>query len=337
MNTLTIPRPTSVGIMLSYKCTCNCKHCMYACSPKWPDDWLPLDDARTIISQLAELLPPHIRPGYVGLNHGLHFTGGEPFMNYSLLLNCTAMAKEMGIHSIFVETNAFWSRDDDTARRMLTDLKTAGLNGILISANPFVVEHVPFERVQRAARISEELFPGGVMVYQQYFYRQFQQAGLTRTMSFEKYAKKAKRSLGHVELFANGRAPYKLGALFKHYAAEHFFGSACERELIRDWHIHIDNYGNYVPGYCGGLTLGDARDIEDLCWGGIDLDQHPILDALLTDIELLYEIAVSRGYRECEGGYISKCHLCADTRRYLYPRGPFRELAPAGFYEHLQN
>jgi pyruvate-formate lyase-activating enzyme len=41
----------------------------------------------------------------VDLNHGLHFTGGEPFMNFDLLLRLVKIADELGNPSTFVETN----------------------------------------------------------------------------------------------------------------------------------------------------------------------------------------------------------------------------------------
>ena len=40
MTTVAIPAPISGGLMLSYKCTAACQHCMYACSPKWDADWI---------------------------------------------------------------------------------------------------------------------------------------------------------------------------------------------------------------------------------------------------------------------------------------------------------
>jgi len=53
-----------------------------------------------------------------------------------------------------------------------------------------------------------------------------------------------------------GRAPYKLGYLYKKYPAKKFFNEYCKEELTRDWHVHVDNYGNYMVGYCGGISLG---------------------------------------------------------------------------------
>ncbi len=77
-----IPRPISGGLMLSYKCQAACRHCMYACSPKWRGDWITVDKLDQLFPQLAKVSEPgpHDRQ-YMSLNHGLHFSGGEPFLN----------------------------------------------------------------------------------------------------------------------------------------------------------------------------------------------------------------------------------------------------------------
>lgn len=174
-----------------------------------------------------------------------------------------------------------------------------------------------------------------VIIYQPFFYNQFRRLEINGTMRFERYLDVGGHGLQHVELFPNGRVPHKLGHLYRHHPAEMFLGSSCERELIRDWHVHIDNECDYIPGYCGGLSLGDARDLGALN-NGIDLDQYPVLRALLTDLEELLLLGLEFGYQEQEG-YVSKCHLCVDIRRHLVAHGDFQELKPEGFYRHLED
>jgi len=333
---LAVPEPFSGGILLSYKCTSSCRHCLYACSPAWKADWLSLSDAEAILTQLAASLRGKYPDfGSVGVNQGIHFTGGEPFLNFDLLLEVTAIAHRLGIPSTFVETNCVWCIDDETTRDKLKQLKEAGLQGILISANPFIVEYVPFARIQRAVRIALEVFPGNVMVYQRFFYEQFRRMGLQGTLPFHEYLQRAGHGLHHAELLPGGRVAYKLGDLLQQHPAEHFFAAACRQELIRDWHIHVDNYCNFVPGYCAGISLGDARDLDALCQG-IRLDQLPVLRALLTGMEELYRLGEEFGY-EVQDGYVSKCHLCLDIRRHLVKVGEFKELRPKEFYEHLED
>jgi MoaA/NifB/PqqE/SkfB family radical SAM enzyme len=309
---------------------------MYACSPSWPADWISREDATRVLSQLADKMRgKYPYPGQVGVNEGIHFTGGEPFLNFDLLLYLTETAERLGIPSTFVETNGFWCRDDNTTRERLRALKDAGLDGILISANPFILEGISFERTKRAVRISREVFGRNAIVYQAFFYEQFKSLDLRETLAFEDYLRRAGIGLQYVELFANGRVPFKLADLYQQHPAHRFFGASCRRELIREWHIHVDNYCNFVPGYCGGLSLGDARELDALC-RGIDLDELPVLKALLTDLADLYHLGVECGYEEREH-YISKCHLCVDVRRHLVRHGDFEELEPREFYERLED
>jgi hypothetical protein len=309
---------------------------MYACSPRWPPDWLSEEDGELVLTQLSRAMRDNRSyPGGVSLNEGLHFTGGEPFLNFGLLLRLTEMAARSGMPSIFVETNGFWCGEDGEAREKLRLLKDAGMDGIMVSANPFILEQVPFERTERAAHISREVFGSNAMVYQDIFFRVFQALGVREALSFEEFLVEAGSSIQYAEILPNGRLPYKLGMLTELYPASHFFGSSCQRELLRDWHVHVDNYCNLVPGFCGGLSLGDARELDKLCLG-IDLDARPVLKALLTDLEDLLRLGKEHGYQEREG-YVSKCHLCADVRRHLVERGDYTELKPPAFYARLED
>jgi hypothetical protein len=332
---LSIPEPYSAGLLLSYKCSGTCKHCLYGCSPRWHADWISEADAEVVLSQLADKMRgKYPFPGQVGVNDGVHFTGGEPFLNHELLLWLTAMAKELSIPTTFVETNGFWARDDESAREKLLALREAGLDGILISANPFILEQVPFERTERAARVSREVFGRNAIIYQALFFEQFKLMGLTGTLPFDEYLQRGGQALQHVELFANGRVPYKMAHLFEHHPAEAFITASCRRELVRDWHVHVDNYCNYLPGFCGGLSLGDARDLDAIC-GGIDLDRLPVIGALLEGLGALHCLGVDWGYRDRAEGYISKCHLCLEIRGHLARHGEFEELRPLEMYERF--
>lgn len=338
MRKLYIPEPFSGGLFLSYKCTSKCKHCMYCCSPEWKADWISEKDTDKILTSLSgRIRATPLGSERIGVNHGLHFTGGEPFLNSDLLLKVIQMAEALKIPSTFVETNCFWCIDDKTTRDKLMQLKDAGLKGILISVNPFITEHVPFESTERAVRISREVFSRNMIIYQEFFYDEFKRFGIKGVLSFEEYLQRARESLHYIELLPMGRATYKLNYLYRKYQARRFFGESCKEELTRPWHVHIDNYCNYMTGYCGGISLGDARNLDAICQG-VDLDEYPILEALVTNVKRLYEIGKKEfGYREQEEGYISKCHLCLDIRRHLaLQTDKFKELKPREFYFHLE-
>lgn len=337
-----VPVPKSGGIMLTYKCSATCRHCMYACSPRWPADWISeeaLTDMITTIAPSIEAAP--FGQGAVSLNHGLHFTGGEPFLNFDLLSRGTEIASNSGIPSLFVETNSSWASDDTTTYEKLSGLKDKGMQGILISVNPFYLENIPFDRTERAIRISHEVFGRNSFVYQQTYYNRFKELDIHGTMPLEEYLQiENKPEFGrNVEFFLNGRSPYAMEkfSIFPQYRARYFFDEPCVPSFLRSWHNHFDNYGNYMPGYCGGISFGKASDLPELLQNGLDEDSHPVLSFIVDDdFEGLFDFAASYGYTEREKGYLSKCHLCADIRKHLVGKGEFSELRPKEFYNHLR-
>ena len=323
--------------MLSYKCSAKCRHCMYACSPDWEADWIAEQDLERGLAQLAQSIQPSPwGEETISLNHGLHLSGGEPFMNYGLLSRAIEIAHELGIPSLFVETNCYWCRDDTTTRERLEHLWAAGLKGILISVNPFYAEYVPFERTERCIRISHELFGKNMFVYQAEYYTQFVQLGMRDRLSLEAYLERVGGRLAdRMELFLMGRAARELRSFYPRYPAHTFFGQPCRPSFLRNWHNHFDNYGHLVPGYCGGISLGSWLDLDRLVEDGIDTEAHPVLGFLIAeDAQGLLGYAKDLGYEEAKG-YLSKCDLCLDIRKYLVAHYDVPELQPKAFYEHV--
>ena len=325
--------------MLSYKCSAECRHCMYACSPTWDGDWITEESLAACLSQLAGRI--HSSPWgahAIGLNDGLHFSGGEPFLNYELLLKATGIAERLHIPSTFVETNAFWCRSDEVTRQKLQRLKSAGLKGILISVNPFYAEYVPFERTERCIRLSQEVFGANVAVYQLEYYRLFQRLGIRDRIPLEDYmALAGGQSLaGRVEMFLMGRAARQLRDLYRTYPAHRFLDQPCQPPFLRDWHNHFDNYGNLMLGFCGGISLGPWRELEGLTQEGIELEDHPVLAYLIAgDMRGLFHFAQDLGYQASHDGYVSKCDFCLEIRKHLVSVGDFSELQPRQFYAHV--
>jgi organic radical activating enzyme len=330
-----LPAPISMGLLLSYQCNAKCRYCMYASSPKWKD-WIQVEDLEKILVQLSDKIQPSpYGEDIISLNHGLHFTGGEPFLNFELLLKAVEIANELNIPSTFVETNCFWCKDDKTTKDYLMLLKDKGLKGILISVNPFYLEYVPFERTERGIKIAQEVFGENVAVYQLEYYLQFKRLNLKGKIRFEDYCRLDEDLTKNVELFLMGRAVYRLSDIYPEYHLEQLLNIPCLPPFIRSWHNHVDNYGNYIPGFCAGISLGDCKNLGKLLKQGLDLDRYPILKFLINgDFKGLLQFAKDFGYQELQG-YLSKCHLCVDIRRYLVIKGEFEELKPKEFYSQL--
>jgi len=84
--------------------------------------------------------------------------------------------------------------------------------GILVSVNPFNVEYIPFNRIERVARIGKQIFQGNLVVYQDFYMNLFKRLKVDKTISFEEFLKKVnfKDLYSYIELLPMGRAPYKL-------------------------------------------------------------------------------------------------------------------------------
>jgi hypothetical protein len=93
-----------------------------------------------------------------------------------------------------------------------------------------------------------------------------------------------------------------------------------------------------MTGYCGGISLGDARNLNQICQG-IELDEYPLIAMLVSNggIGKLFQFSVEEfGYKQLRDGYVSKCHLCIDMRKYIVERtNEFKELRPKEFYSNL--
>lgn len=141
----------------------------------------------------------------------------------------------------------------------------------------------------------------------------------------------------NVELFLMGRAAFKLKDLYPKHPPDYFFKEPCQTPFLRKWHNHFDNYGNYMPGYCGGISLGNWRYLDKFLKDGIELNQYPILEFIVKqDFEGLFRFAKDFVFQERAEGYVSKCALCVDIRKHLLSKREFKELQPKEFYSHLE-
>lgn len=341
MKRIRIPKPVSGGLLLSYRCSARCRHCIYGCEPSWSGDWIQEEHLKEVLGALSTVIEADpLGSEHVGFNTGLHITGGEPFLHVDRLARAFELAKEHGIPSLFAETNAVFAVNDDITYEKLTRVKNAGMHGVMISVNPFTAEYVPFERTERAIRIAGNLFGENMLVFQARYIPFFRQIARSDTIPFKTFLARIGRETfaSHISFFIAGRAPYALRDVMKDVLppqpAEHFFAEECNP--ITSHHNHFDNYGNVIPGYCGGITLGNVRDIEEMVAKGIDSDTTPFLATLINGtMKSVYTLAEERGYRPLDEGYFSKCHLCIDVRRHLSHFDGFVDLKPKEFYEHL--
>ena len=319
-----IPLPYSGGLILSYQCNLSCIHCLYNCRGNWKG-WIEIEKVLDILKTLEKI------PNFVSL----HLTGGEPFINLPLLIEVVKICRNFEI-PFFVETNCYWAKDKEKAEEILRRLKQNGLNSIMLSFSIFYVYKVPIKNFENAMEVSLKIFgPENVSFYTLNGYRLVKENNITETLSFEKSVEiigqeKFVKFLGNY-LVPKGKCLYTLERWFCKYSPEKFKGANCIAEFLNPHHIHIDLYGNYIPSFCSGITLGNYKKIlEDR-----KFINDKILDFLTSDIYKFLLWAEGLGYKR-KDGYINKCHLCLDIRKFLINKNfKFDSLKPEEFYINL--
>lgn len=321
-------QPADVGILLSYRCQSACAHCLYNCSPEW-QDWMSLEDLQCCLTQVAAWWHPF----------QLHFTGGEPFLNFPLLLQAVELASGMGIAS-YVETNAGWCLNEEVSLDYFQQLQNAGMAAVLVSCSPFHAAHIPLARTMRAISSAVTVFGmQRVWVYRSEWIGRIRQLSVDSPVPLDAWQDQYGAETGRMlwdgyGLMGGGRAGSQLGHLARRFPPESFRWDNCQRELLHAPHSHLDLYGNIIPGFCSGISLGNWRELPALIARMSTGMQPGLVENLVREGPYsLYQMALEKGYTPLPGGYVDKCHLCVDVRRRLAEAAHYPELAPRQFYD----
>ena len=324
--------PTDLGIILTYHCQCACAHCLYNCGPGW-SDWMSFESVESAMqATMAWKQPVRVR-----------LTGGEPFLNYPLLLHAVQVASRMQI-SCYAETNAGWCVQGDLVADRFLQLRDNGLQAILISCSPFHAAVIPLKRTLLAIAVALEVFGSDrVMVYMVEWLDQLRRFGFDDAIPLDQYIESYGAGPTGVmfwqgySLVPGGRSGFHLGHLTHRQQVSAFQGENCRPEIVYPHRAQLDLYGNIIPSYCGGLTPGRWENIPQLR-EDFKMDGFSPLIAILVDSGPFGLFTFARdqhGYRPLRSGYVGKCHLCVDVRRHLAKFGGFVELKPHQFYESI--
>jgi len=325
-----IERLQSGGLITNYYCTSKCGHCLYACSPHWEKLYIDVETAEKNLLKAKEL----------GCG-SIHVGGGEPLLDMEGLKTVLGLAQKTGVAVEYVETNSSWFKDPDSSRRTLEELKELGLSALLVSISPFHNAFIPFYKVKG---VIEQCGKAGISVFPwiRDFYSEIDAFDDKATHKIVEYRRKfGKHYLRDMPsrywIHLGGRALSTFREVFdrKDYRAVLSSSSLGCRELLDVGHFHLDLWGNYIPGLCSGLSL-KRDDLGTV----ISKQAYPILSTLYASgVHGLFELAVSDyAFAPSPGGYISKCDLCLDIRRYLVVEKKTEnlEMQPLQFYENLK-
>jgi hypothetical protein len=304
--------------MTTYACTARCAHCLYCSSPRANSGFMTAETADDIARTLR----------HMGVR-SMHIGGGEPFMHRPSLHAAINAMTENGLDVDYIETNAFWYRDDASAMELVRELGAP----IMVSVDPFHAEFVPPEKpLALAAAMEEARWPH--FIWQEKFIRRIVPLCRGRRLTRaelreglgEDYMAETARSYG---VSVNGRALGIARSIYAPRPAEELLdGESCG--LTRGMHCHIDLYGNYIPPFCPGLAL-NIHDLEV-----VDPEKYPVFTRLERGgVRALWNYARESGFEPDPDGYITKCDLCIKIRAWLMKRRPSADLGPECFYREF--
>jgi hypothetical protein len=313
------------GVMVNYRCTAACRHCLYACSPDRDPRYISQDRMEEVAALLRE-----------GGCSSVHIGGGEPFLDFQGLLRAIRELQRAGIALEYIETNAFWAEDKKTAREWLGALRAGGVDTLCISLDPYHAEYVPYGLPLALAKLCEETRMG-YFLWKQEFLRalsklppgQAHRRAVMEGAIGADYIGQTARAYG---IRFGGRAVN----IEEEYAAQRQSAAALQdggpcTKLLSTGHFHVDLDGCFIPPGCTGIRLPLAEVVR-----GIPGGKYPAFEALYGQgLGGLLELAREAGFSEDRGGYPSPCGLCFEARRYLAGRG-FAELDPAHYEESLK-
>ncbi len=142
-----LPFLTNYGLMLTYKCSVACPHCIVKAGPNRKEEMKPAD-ALKWIDQIDEYSRNR------GITPGISLTGGEPFYNEELMKRVADYAAEKRF-IVSVVTNAFWADSREKALDTLSKFSSVKL--VSVSTDKYHLENIPLSNIRNAVYSCKKL------------------------------------------------------------------------------------------------------------------------------------------------------------------------------------
>ena len=297
-------QPLRGQIMLTYRCSAACRHCLVMAAPQQDPTLVTVADA------------VEYGRDFQALGRQVLLAGGEALLYFEHVLAICRALREAGVPVGFVESNGSWCTTDERVRARLEQLKEAGVEGMYFSIDAFHQEFVPAERVHRGIRLARSVFglrtstrrpqpgrrcaPGGWRPTWMVAPRRAARCTISGgpPMTWRRWPRRAPGGVGTGELL---RRP--------------------EIDTLAE--LQVDPFGYVRPDWCPGVNLGNTRHarLADLA-----RTERVRQDPLLSDLAeggpaALLPLARRFGITP-EPAYASKCHLCFALRRQLVAHLP---------------
>ena len=282
------PNPSRVGLVLTYRCNAECRHCFFECSPS-RTEVMTRNTAQRVINEALSLGAEWVS-----------FSGGEPFLEHGLLKELITLSSGKGLKTEVV-TNGFWGKTEDEARGALKPLIEAGLDVLNLSIDDFHVEYVPFESARNAYRAAVELGLKIVLMVSTGKDSGITSGNLSMLLGDDRVQVAGKRRIinPNAVLFETQFTPIGRGVDLE-YDPVQFSKIRCNEVLMN---IGVAPNGDVMP-CCGPLgaktVLGNIND------EGFGV----ILEYAGRDPR--YKI-IREGF-DVDGSYSSRCHACVEDQ-----------------------
>ena len=137
-------RYRNLGITLTRKCSASCDICCFSSSPSCCES-LDEEIVKKFIATSEHVL---------GIEF-IAFTGGEPFLDYDLLLRLVKFSTSIGKKSTVI-TNCFWANTQEIANERLRELKQYGVVRVSLSYDKWHSQFVSSDNVKRVVKACNE-------------------------------------------------------------------------------------------------------------------------------------------------------------------------------------
>lgn len=127
----------NIALMLTYKCTITCPHCVVEAGPHRKEE-MKISDAKKWIEQVSKYREGHVL--------GLALTGGEPFYDIAKLAKISEFCQKKGF-IVSVVTNAFWASTNDSASKTIEGLPAVHM--ISFSTDVYHKRAIPVENIKK--------------------------------------------------------------------------------------------------------------------------------------------------------------------------------------------
>jgi len=324
---LKINHLVSGGIITNYKCSSKCRHCVYASSPSWPNDYMTASTAEEIFSILK-------RFGCCCV----HIGGGEPLLQPEKIVPVLEVAARNNIDIDYIETNASWFKDEASTKIILNELINHGVYTLLISIDPYHNEYIPFYKIKGLMEACSKVNMG-VFPWLMDFWDDLDALDHSKPHSLEEYAKLFGKDYlwnlpNRYGLNPKGRALKTYKSMMKMEPFEIIIKNSSPCNLLSGiHHFHIDLYGNFVPQSCPGLSIKLSELVH-----GADSSKYPIFYILeMVGIKGLVELAIEEYSYKPKSKYAGKCDLCYDIRSFivLKQKKELPDLQPVDHYRYI--